>query len=153
MSPRRPSSDFDWSDLPDPDELATLFHNFDNPGLFLDLPAEHRERLMRGMAYVYRAIRPRAASHAVPKPTNVIYAIEAVGSDLVKLGVSTNPASRLRQLQAANGTALRLVASRPGGYTEERALHERFASYRTNGEWFRHTGAVAVEVAKWKAWK
>lgn len=71
-----------------------------------------------------------------------IYFIEAGEGGPIKIGVAIDVAARLKDLQAANPTALRLIASIPGDYCQERELHRRFKGERLNGEWFIGNGAV-----------
>jgi hypothetical protein len=57
----------------------------------------------------------------------------------VKIGYTDGvPEDRLRQLQTGNPTPLQIMAVDTRGTVEtERQLHQRFAGYRVNGEWFR----------------
>ena len=74
-----------------------------------------------------------------------VYFIREEGDDgLIKIGTTTgNPHSRKSALQTGNPRPLRLLVSIPGGPTEEKALHERFAAERVRSEeqigteWFR----------------
>jgi hypothetical protein len=72
----------------------------------------------------------------------MVYFVRARGTQYVKIGyVQDSPgvASRLSTLQC--GSPFRLVLERiiPGELADEAALHQRFAAYRTIGEWFRLT--------------
>ncbi len=42
----------------------------------------------------------------------------------------------MRQLQTGQPQKLRLIGTMEGGAEVERLLHEQFAEFRTNGEWF-----------------
>lgn len=44
--------------------------------------------------------------------------------------------ARLKELQTGNSSLLYLLASREGSVQVERDLHEQFAQYRAQGEWF-----------------
>ena len=55
----------------------------------------------------------------------------------VKIGVSTNPKSRMNHLQIGSPHRLVLAATSPGGYSLENQLHVQFAKHRLSGEWFR----------------
>jgi len=68
-----------------------------------------------------------------------VYLFRSEGSNRYKIGVSKDPAKRLRQLQTGSPDALELVEMRDvfgNPMKAERALHEHFATYRVNGEWF-----------------
>lgn len=51
---------------------------------------------------------------------------------LVKIGISKNPGRRIRSLRAD----LLAIEPAPDGFGSERAVHERFAHLRVEGEWF-----------------
>lgn len=66
--------------------------------------------------------------------------------DFIKIGYSSSPHMRLRQIQASDGTlhpegmdpsGAVLLKTAPGGYRHEQELHARFSSLRHTGEWFR----------------
>lgn len=62
-----------------------------------------------------------------------------IGSDetpLVKIGHSEQPEKRLLQIKIGSPWPLRLLWQHGGGQRLERALHQRFAAQRHNGEWF-----------------
>lgn len=65
-----------------------------------------------------------------------IYAIEAVGLDLVKIGRANDVKSRMRELQVGAPVELRLLASRVAIWSDEGALHRRFEKSWRRGEWF-----------------
>lgn len=70
-----------------------------------------------------------------------VYFIRAI-NDLgpVKIGFSTEPDGRLSTLQTSHHGELKIIAAIEGTREDERALHERFASVRMRGEWFRVVG-------------
>lgn len=57
-----------------------------------------------------------------------------------KIGIANDVRSRLAQLQTGNPVKLQLVTC--WGFEDaisvERALHQKYASYRVNGEWFEY---------------
>lgn len=68
----------------------------------------------------------------------MIYFVEAVGADLLKIGFTDGkPAERIRQLQTGCPHKLRLVAAEPGNELKEKRLHDRWSENRVQGEWFR----------------
>jgi hypothetical protein len=64
-----------------------------------------------------------------------IYFIKA--DDRVKIGFSHDPLKRMKELQTGQHRSLRLMGVIEGSLGDEKALHKRFAQYRTRGEWFR----------------
>ncbi len=69
-----------------------------------------------------------------------------------KIGISTNPVKRCRQLQSASGIATFLFWSKAfareyGARAAEREVHKRFRLHRGNGEWFNIRPEVAVAYA------
>ena len=66
---------------------------------------------------------------------------------LVKIGCSSNPRARLRQLTTGNAFGLRLEAVVAGGRKVEQELHRRFAAYRHQAEWFHCDGALAALIS------
>lgn len=67
----------------------------------------------------------------------VVYFLEAVGLDRVKVGWSSKPHARIGELRTLIPCEVRLLKAVPGGQDEETELHRRFALHRTHGEWFR----------------
>jgi hypothetical protein len=90
-------------------------------------------------AWTYMELARQRASGCSSGPR--VYFV--AGARSVKIGHSVFPEARLQQLQTGSPVALRLLGTVPGGVAEERALHERFASLRTHGEWFRCEGDLA----------
>lgn len=77
--------------------------------------------------------------------TECVYFLGA--GPFVKIGKATgHPASRIADLRTGCPFPITLLASVAGGLTEEFALHKRFATYRTHGEWFRHEGELAEHI-------
>lgn len=88
--------------------------------------------------------RALAECTRVRVPSGFLYAIRVRGFDLVKVGYSTDPARRLKELAdgAQMGGGLELIGHVPGTQQHERNLHRQFARHRAFGEWFRLEGAV-----------
>jgi hypothetical protein len=77
------------------------------------------------------------------------YVYLITSSNAVKIGVSNNPQKRLATLQTANHEPLRLFfeircSSDELAYKVESCLHERYSTYRLNGEWFMIDPNIAV---------
>lgn len=76
----------------------------------------------------------------------VYFAQQGLGG-AIKIGYSTRPASRLGQLRTSSSQPIRLLCLISGSLSDERELHERFASDRLSGEWFRPS-AELIELAE-----
>lgn len=72
----------------------------------------------------------------------VIYFVEAVGLDRVKIGHTDNLSRRLRTLRGNCPVSLKVLAVIRGSRQEETVLHRRFAAARVHCEWFQLTFAL-----------
>jgi hypothetical protein len=68
------------------------------------------------------------------------------GLGQVKIGYSRQPLKRLTDLQTASPTELELLAIMPGDTTTEKEYHEKYKSFKLNGEWFRLEGQIEIEI-------
>ena len=75
-----------------------------------------------------------------------VYFVSARELDLVKIGYAYNPVARWRHLRTSSPIELTLEGAIPGGFTEERGLHKRFALARVRGEWFKLTPQLQAEI-------
>jgi hypothetical protein len=66
----------------------------------------------------------------------MIYFIKS--KKFVKIGVSSDPNSRLKELQTGNPFKLKIAATIPGHFATEKELHNIFERFRMEGEWFRY---------------
>lgn len=76
------------------------------------------------------------------KYESYVYFTEAVGRDLVKIGVSANPYTRIHNLGSRfREWELRLIGAVPGDFQEETRVHKNFTSSgaRVFGEWYRYS--------------
>lgn len=78
--------------------------------------------------------------------SGLVYIIEAE-NDLVKIGFSKDPRSRLATLQTGSAGQLRLIATAPATPDQERELHRLLNSSRERGEWFRKTRQVLAAIS------
>jgi transcriptional regulator with XRE-family HTH domain len=70
--------------------------------------------------------------------TDSIYFIQEVPDGAIKIGWTNKPVEeRLRAMQIGNSRELKVVATRPGGRSDEIRLHMMFSDLRVRGEWFR----------------
>src|SRR5882672_4453578 len=65
--------------------------------------------------------------------------------DRVKIGYSNNPKARIAQLRTSCPYPLEILGLRDGSREEEKRLHNKFACYRLNREWF--TRCIVIERA------
>lgn len=70
------------------------------------------------------------------KQTSQVYFIVNEARSAVKIGFSTDPESRLHQLEEGTIDDLKIIALFPGGRKEEALLHKKFAKFRIRREWF-----------------
>jgi Meiotically up-regulated gene 113 len=73
-----------------------------------------------------------------------VYAVQ--GGDLVKLGISKNPANRLKDFQPSSPVELRIIATARGNWRTERWLHKHFEARRAHNEWFAITPDEVIDV-------
>lgn len=69
----------------------------------------------------------------------MIYFIQEKGlfRNRVKIGYTDNIRSRLRDLQSASPSKLKILLILSGDEQDEYIYHQRFARYRLHGEWFK----------------
>ena len=76
-----------------------------------------------------------------------LYAIKDTVTGLIKLGYSSDPRSRLRELQTGSSSPLHLLYYESVGSADahliEHCLHTDFAHLRVRGEWFRLSDSEA----------
>ncbi|MER6522564.1 GIY-YIG nuclease family protein [Streptomyces sp. NPDC001553] len=73
---------------------------------------------------------------STPDGVSYVYVIGSAGSTRVKIGTSVSPEKRLKELQTGNPNRLEVLWHTPGGRELEAQLHQVFAEYRGEGEWF-----------------
>lgn len=83
----------------------------------------------------------------------VVYFIRAKGVSLVKIGYSSNPEQRLRNLQTSCPHQLDILATLPGSQQTEADIHKKFGHLRMNGEWFRLTSELFAFIGEITAHK
>lgn len=75
-----------------------------------------------------------------------VYLVATPDRRRVKVGYSTDPILRLRQLQTGSHERLRLLNFMPAGQHFEEAFHKVYAGRRLVGEWFRDDDGVIRKV-------
>lgn len=68
----------------------------------------------------------------------MIYVIYVVETKNIKIGYSTNPTKRLKELQTANPYRLNLIHVEKGDYIKEKTIHNKLKKYSLIGEWFSY---------------
>jgi hypothetical protein len=66
----------------------------------------------------------------------------------IKIGCSEVPADRLSTLSAWSPWPLEIIGTIPGGYKDERYLHDCFAEAHVHREWFKATPLVVQFITK-----
>ena len=89
--------------------------------------------------------RPSNRLADFPIGTSCVYVIGEDDQRMVKIGWSTNLATRLSALRCGSAHALMLLWVTDGGRKLERALHDHFSSQWIKGEWFGFPDGDAVE--------
>lgn len=79
--------------------------------------------------------RNRRADRGGDTSGEVVYFLRA--GDAIKIGYTTNLATRQRSLETASAVPLELLAFVPGDRNEEARLHREWGHLHIRGEWFR----------------
>jgi len=92
----------------------------------------------------------------MPSPDEVVYVIGEQGSNIVKIGRTTDLNKRLGAIQRMCPVPLVVLMTHEGGAELEFGLHKHFARLRSHGEWFRFPCdplsqvREAIETGAWK---
>lgn len=76
-----------------------------------------------------------------------VYFIQSASSE-IKIGKAIDVQSRLKGLQTSHPHALTVLATAPGGKTQEALYHQRFADHRLHGEWFAPHPDILTEIER-----
>lgn len=106
-----------------------------------DVPAASRDVLpdtFRDLIVAYWSLLTRSWSRSSSRdaPKDLYFARSLLGGDLIKIGVSAQVDTRMRDLKAQALLVMKGEARR------EAELHARFADDRITGEWFRPSDAL-----------
>jgi len=71
-----------------------------------------------------------------------VYLMQCKETGSLKIGYSTNPRKRQKQLQTGNNSEIVILALLKGGQGLELKLHKLFSEYRVGGEWFRNVPEI-----------
>ena len=75
-----------------------------------------------------------------------LYIIQSDVTGMIKIGRSSNPQKRLKQLQTGNPNCLKLIASFKGEGWKEKLIHEELKRWRKKGEWFSYDCVGSIPV-------
>jgi hypothetical protein len=85
--------------------------------------------------------------HRNPATSRQVYFVSD-GGYAIKIGVGTNPESRLAGMQTGNAKKLKIVGLMRGSFELEGAIHRRFEASHIRGEWFKDTPELRAFIAK-----
>lgn len=77
-----------------------------------------------------------------------IYVFANYFSGVCKIGFTTNPINRLKQVQTGCPYKLEIILVIKGSIKVERALHRKYKKFKTNGEWFLFRGELKESIQK-----
>lgn len=141
-----------------------------------DLPPYVRKKTAKGLTYYYFArgrqlVRlPDMADPLFPQRLEELYGgavpkqrrkgrlvrrvlepcVYFVGGDEgpIKIGMSSDPESRCREMRVGSPYELRVMATVTGGAALEKAYHRRFGFAHIRGEWFERHPEIVREIAR-----
>lgn len=76
------------------------------------------------------------------------YFVKAPSSGLILVGCAPDPASRLKELQAASPVRLRLLGTAPGGAKLVEDMQARYWNDRTHGDWLEPSDGLLDEIER-----
>lgn len=79
---------------------------------------------------------------------NIYFMRRADGVGPIKIGCSAWPAQRLKAMQVWCPHPLEVAVMVPGGFADEKRLHNQFHAHRLHGEWFEPAPALLALVAR-----
>jgi hypothetical protein len=83
--------------------------------------------------------------------SNYVYYVGTTDSDVVKVGISRNPWSRVKDLQTGSAHKFELLTILKTDSRSEFGIHKFFAKTRLNGEWFSRCNALNSLISKTKS--
>ena len=113
----------------------------------------HRDRLAREADVDLNLVRD--AREALRRSNARVYFFALLDQDLVKIGYSTDPESRVKQFRSRTGCLFpdgtdpsngELMGTIAGGHFTENMLHQRHRRFRVAGEWFRLTDELRRDI-------
>ncbi len=77
-----------------------------------------------------------------------VYFVAATVDEPIKIGFSANPWARLNELQTGNSSTLKLLATLKADLASEKEIHDIFAEYREQNEWFQPVTPIKQLIAE-----
>ena len=82
---------------------------------------------------------------AIRGSRNLVYLVETVDNQFLKIGITKNIHARLVVLQTNNPVEINLLFLVNGGAELESRLLAKFSGFRVRGEWFKHSDLIIKE--------
>jgi T5orf172 domain. len=93
------------------------------------------------VAHATHSVRSGMSEHATDQHLGeVVYVLGTPGSNIVKIGRTTNLHKRFADIQRMSPVPLLILWTHPGGSELETNLHRHFKAIRSHGEWFNFEG-------------
>lgn len=83
---------------------------------------------------------------SIIKPGAKVYL--AAVEDSIKIGVSTDPATRMEELQRKTGKEFQVLGLMHGGFGAEKHLHHKFRDHRIYGEYFSRAPEIMAFISR-----
>jgi hypothetical protein len=80
-----------------------------------------------------------------------IYFFQGQSGGAIKIGYSSSPEKRLKELQTGYPDALKILLMIPGDEKTERIIHRQLKEFRLKGEWFKPDRYVVDKIKELKA--
>jgi len=77
-----------------------------------------------------------------------VYFVEAVGTNRIKIGITTNLSRRFYSLETDSPYKLNLIYAFPGYRNKEKEIHEKFKHLCVKGEWFKYADEIKDYILK-----
>lgn len=83
-------------------------------------------------------------------PNHIYYVATTTATNnyVVKIGISSNPWARVKELQTGSSTKFELLATMKTDVRSEKKIHEFFEEARLEGEWFLQSDALRLLIEK-----
>ena len=97
----------------------------------------------RDTAYRFiKSLRQKGKLPKLPTTNKLVYLAKNEATTDLKIGISTNPAKRIKLLNTSSSHKISLIHIIKGSYETESYLHNLFKTLRLNGEWFKYDESI-----------
>jgi len=96
-----------------------------------------------------KSIKTRSEKY-LGRPKGYVCFIQGQCGGAIKVGFSSSPEKRLKELQTGYPDTLIILLMMPGDEGTERTLHREFEASRLHGEWFRPDGYLLDRIKQLK---